>query len=82
VYRVDGKRVEDSKDNSLLTNLGEIVNARGTEMPVLIIIDVRAPFSEVGKLFSVAAFAFAFDLTEPPSFPSRRAISLTSMHAG
>lgn len=50
IYRVNGKRVEDSVKNSLLTNLGSIVETRGTEVPVFIIIDVRAPFSEVGKL--------------------------------
>ena len=50
VYRVNGKRVEDSRKNSLLTNLGKIQDERGSEVPVFIIIDVRAPFSEVGKL--------------------------------
>lgn len=50
IYKVNGKKVEDSKNNSLLTNLAEIVRARGTEISVLIIIDVRAPFTEVGKL--------------------------------
>src|SRR6266436_8681096 len=50
VYRVNGKRVEDSPKNSLLKNLGEIQDARGDNVPVFIIIDVRAPFSEVGKL--------------------------------
>ena len=50
IYKVDGRRVEDSVSNSLLTNLAEIVRTRGTQIPVFIIIDVRAPFSEVGKL--------------------------------
>jgi hypothetical protein len=50
VYRVSGKRVEDSVENSLLTNLGTIVKARGTAIPVFIVIDVRVPFSEMGKL--------------------------------
>lgn len=50
VYRVNGKRVEDSKSNSFLTNLGEIVKKRGTKIPAFVIIDVRAPFSEMGKL--------------------------------
>jgi len=50
VYRLDGKRVEDSRRNSLLTNLIGIVKARGTDVPVFIIIDVRASFTEVGKL--------------------------------
>jgi hypothetical protein len=50
IYRVNGKRVEDNPKNSLLTNLGNIANARGLKIPVFIIVDVRAPFSEVGKL--------------------------------
>ena len=50
VYRVNGKTVEDSKENSLITNLTRIANVRGNEVPVFIIVDVRAPFSEVGKL--------------------------------
>jgi hypothetical protein len=50
VYRIDGKRVEDSKENSLLVNLGNIVKTRGTRVPVFIVIDVRAPFTEIGKL--------------------------------
>lgn len=49
-YRLNGKVVEDSVQNSLLMNLGRIVRTRGTDFPVWIIIDVRAPFSEVGKL--------------------------------
>jgi|HubBroStandDraft_6_1064221.scaffolds.fasta_scaffold840444_1 biopolymer transport protein ExbD len=50
VYRVNGKRVEDSQTNSLLINLERILQERGSEVPVFIIIDIRAPFSEVGKL--------------------------------
>src|SRR5229473_4367638 len=50
IYKVDGKRVEDSRRNSLLTNLGNIQDVRGRDVPVFIVIDVRAPFSEVGKL--------------------------------
>ena len=50
IYRLNGKRVEDSASNSLLTNLGRTVEERGTEAAVFIIIDVRAPFSEVGKV--------------------------------
>jgi biopolymer transport protein ExbD len=50
VYRVNGKRVEDSQKNSLLTNLERIVQQRGSEVTVFIIVDVRAPFTEVGKL--------------------------------
>jgi hypothetical protein len=50
IYRVNGKRVEDSRKNSLLTNLGDILKSRGNEVPVFIVIDVRARISEVGKL--------------------------------
>jgi biopolymer transport protein ExbD len=50
VYKVNGKRVEDSRKNSLLTNLGKIQDARGDNVPVFIVIDVRASFSEAGKL--------------------------------
>ena len=50
VYRMNGKRVEDTRTNSLLTNLGAFIRAHGNRVPALIIIDVRAPFTEVGKL--------------------------------
>jgi hypothetical protein len=50
VYRVNGKIVEDSKENSLITNLARIAKARGNDVPVSIIVDVRAPFTEIGKL--------------------------------
>jgi len=50
VYRVNGRRVEDTRKNSLLTNLGNVVRTRGIDTPVFVIIDVRAPFSEAGKL--------------------------------
>ena len=50
VYRLDGKRVEDSKENSLLTNLERIVAERGTGMAVFVVMDARAPFTEIGKL--------------------------------
>lgn len=50
VYKVNGKRVEDSKENSLITNLARIVSTRGTEVPILVIVDVHAPFTEIGKL--------------------------------
>lgn len=50
IYKLNGKRVEDTRENGLITNLAEIVQARGTHIPVIIIIDVRAPFTEVGKL--------------------------------
>jgi hypothetical protein len=50
VYRVNGRIVEDSKENSLITNLARIAKARGSDVPVSIIVDVRAPFTEIGKL--------------------------------
>jgi hypothetical protein len=50
IYRVNGKRVEDTRKNSLLKNLGRTLEARGSDVPVFIVIDVRAPFSELGKL--------------------------------
>jgi hypothetical protein len=50
VYEVDGKKVEDSSTNSLITNLGRIAKVRGTESPVFIIVDVRARLAEFGKL--------------------------------
>jgi hypothetical protein len=50
VYRIDRKRVEDSVQNSLLLNLGNIVRARGTTIPVFVVIDVRSRFTEIGKL--------------------------------
>lgn len=50
VYKVNGKTVEDSKENSLITSLARIAKLRGNEVPVFIIVDVRAPFTEVGKL--------------------------------
>lgn len=50
MYRLNGKRVEDSKENSLLENLEYIAKTRGTDIPVIIVIDARAPFTEMGKL--------------------------------
>ena len=50
IYELNGRRVEDRKTNSLLANLGKIVERYGSQVPVFIVIDVRASFSEVGKL--------------------------------
>jgi hypothetical protein len=50
IYKLNNRRVEDSRENSLLTNLGTVVRTRGVDVPVFIIIDVRASFAEVGKL--------------------------------
>jgi hypothetical protein len=67
IYRVNGKKVEDSTNNSLLRNLGNISKQRGTHIPVFILIDVRAPFSEVGKLETALD---KVDLTERRLFVS------------
>jgi hypothetical protein len=50
IYKVDDQRVEYSRRNSLLINLENIQDVRGSDVPVFIVIDVRAPFSEVGKI--------------------------------
>jgi len=50
IYRLNGKQVENTRENSLLTNLSELIRSRGNHIPALIIIDVRAPFTEVGKI--------------------------------
>ena len=50
LYKLNGKIVEDSVQNSLLTNLTRILVTRGSGTAVFIIVDVRAPFSEFGKL--------------------------------
>lgn len=49
-YKLDGKEVEDRRDNSLLRNLAEVVRKRGEKIPVFVIVDVRAPLTEFGKL--------------------------------
>jgi hypothetical protein len=50
VYRVNRKVVEDTRDNSLLTNLESEASERGLDSPVIVLVDVKAPFTEVGKL--------------------------------
>jgi len=50
IYRLNGKEVEDRRDNSLLRNLTEVVRERGAKIPALVIVDVRAPLTEFGKL--------------------------------
>jgi biopolymer transport protein ExbD len=50
IYRLNGRTVEDRRDNSLLKNLTQVAAERGTNVPVFVIIDVQAPFAEVGKL--------------------------------
>ncbi len=49
-YKLDGKQVETRRDNSLLKTLGEVATQRGAKTPVFIIVDERAPFTEIGKL--------------------------------
>lgn len=46
IYRVNGKTVETSPRNSLMTNLGIVLGSRGKETRVFIVIDVLAPFAE------------------------------------
>jgi hypothetical protein len=50
IYRIDGRQVENTRANSLLANLARVVQVRGTGLPAFVIVDVRAPFTEVGKL--------------------------------
>jgi len=50
IYRLNGKQIEDTRENSLITNLSEVIRSRGNHIPALIIIDVRAPLTEVGKI--------------------------------
>ncbi len=50
LYRLNGKIVENRRENSLLNNLMQVVNERGNKIPVFLIIDERAPFTEASKL--------------------------------
>jgi hypothetical protein len=50
IYKLNGKEVEDRRDNSLLRNLTEVVRERGAKIPAFVIVDVRAPLTEFGKL--------------------------------
>ncbi len=50
VYRLNGKTVEDRRENSLLNNLMQVATERGNKTLVLVIVDERAPFTEAGKL--------------------------------
>ncbi len=49
-YKLDGKAVENRRDNSLLKKLGDVATQRGSKTPVFIIVDERAPFTEIGKV--------------------------------
>ena len=50
VYKLNGKTVEDRRENSLLNNLMQVATDRGSNAAVILIIDEKAPFTEVGKL--------------------------------
>ena len=50
VYELNGRVVEDNARNSILKNLTRILDTRGSSTPVFVVVDVRAPFSEFGKL--------------------------------
>jgi biopolymer transport protein ExbD len=50
VYKLNGKTVEDRRENSLLNNLGQVATDRGSNTVVFVVIDEKAPFTEVGKL--------------------------------
>jgi len=50
LYRLNGKIVEDRRENSLLNNLTRVAGERGNETPVFLIVDERAPITEIGKL--------------------------------
>lgn len=55
IYKLNGKEVEDRRDNSLIQNLTKVVRQRGNKIPVFIVVDVRAPLTEVGKLETALA---------------------------
>ena len=50
VYRLNGKTVEDRRENSLSNNLMQVATERGNKTLVLVIVDESAPFTEVSKL--------------------------------
>lgn len=50
VYKLNGKIVEDRRENSLLNNLMQVATDRGSNTLVLLILDERASFTEAGKL--------------------------------
>ncbi|MBZ5501038.1 MAG: hypothetical protein LAN59_02205 [Acidobacteriia bacterium] len=55
VYRVDKTVVENTRENSLLTNLEAIASAKGLDWPIIILVDVNAPLREVDKLETAVA---------------------------
>lgn len=50
VYRVNGRIVENSVRNSLITNLGNVLKTQGRQTPVFIVVDVRAPIAQFGHI--------------------------------
>jgi hypothetical protein len=50
VYKLNGRIVDNSRQNSLLKNLATVVDKRGAQVMVFLVIDVNAPFHEMGKL--------------------------------
>lgn len=50
LYKLNGKTVEDRRENSLLNNLMQVATERGNKTLVFVIVDERAPFTEVSKL--------------------------------
>ena len=50
LYKLNGKTVEDRRENSLLNNLGQVATERGNKTPVFVIVDERVPFTDASKL--------------------------------
>lgn len=50
VYKVNGRIVENSVRNSLITNLGNVLKTQGRETPVFIVVDVCAPIAQFGHI--------------------------------
>jgi hypothetical protein len=50
VYKLNGRIVENSVRNSLITNLGNVLKSQGKATPVFIVVDVRAPIAQFGHI--------------------------------
>jgi hypothetical protein len=50
IYKLNGKIVENSVRNSLITNLENVLKTRGRETPVFIVVDVRAAIAQFGHI--------------------------------
>lgn len=50
VYKMNGRIVENSARNSLITNLGNVLKTQGRETPIFIVVDVRAPIAQFGHI--------------------------------